>query len=314
LVLGYLWWQREVVDLRIRRGRLRARFVELAQRGGFLAAAPRSDVALGAPRAYAAELVEEVAAQLLNHVTLELADLRVTKSGLVQKSVLRKTVTLGRWRVDARIHHLRGVLTAGRPRLRFLDEDEISLVVPVTARAGRIESSLRFAWDAHGLAAAVCRDFSVSERAQASIVPETYELAGRLTLVADGTRVGVSSRLDRRRLRVRLQPTDGTWARAREALERQDRLLKCGVALDPDEVLKQLRGLVTTGFDVWLPAELFPRLRIPASFRSQVEQENAPLALGVRVDALRVTPDALWYGASVSVETRPRRRAQAESP
>jgi len=314
--VAYVWWRRDVDELRLRRSRLRARFEELisARDRGLLASAPNSDVALGVPHAYAQGLVEDVAQHLLSRVTLDLSDLRVTKRGEVEKKVLVRTFLLGRWRMDAHVHRLRGILKAGHPHLGAVDDERISLAMPVSVEAGALESSLRFAWDSRGVATAVCRDFTVRQRARASIVPETYQLSGELRLVADGALVGVRSRLVQRKLRVRLRPTPQTWARTRRALERQDSFWRCGVALKPEGVLEQLRELVANGFDVMLPEDLIPPLRLPASFRSGVDQEDVPLRLAVHVDTLRVTQRALWYGASVKVNPISAPRARLASP
>ena len=91
----------------------------------------------------------------------------------------------------------------------------------------------------------------------------------------------------------------GSWADVRRALEEQDRLLRCGIALDPDETLAKLKDVLRNGFDVKLPRSLFRTVELPARLTREVAVEDRRVELEVRTNDLRVTPRAFWYSAVV---------------
>jgi hypothetical protein len=95
-----------------------------------------------------------------------------------------------------------------------------------------------------------------------------------------------------------------SWADVRSALAEQDRLFKCGLGINPDEILPKLRGRLGEGFELNLPRAIFRPVDLPAGLRQSVAVEDTQVELTVRTDALRVAPDAVWYAAAVRSRLR----------
>jgi hypothetical protein len=145
----------------------------------------------------------------------------------------------------------------------------------------------------------VCRDFSLRQGVEARIVPQTHELTGELLLSADGETIVARPRIHGRRLRVRVQPSRRSWSRAETALRAQDTFWKCGLALRPDDVLEQLRHIVSRGINVRLPALEPGAIRVPVRLHRRFGSGGGRVELRLQAGSLGVTPEAIWYGASI---------------
>jgi hypothetical protein len=97
---------------------------------------------------------------------------------------------------------------------------------------------------------------------------------------------------------------EDSWAEVRRALEEQDEVLKCGLAIEPAEILTKLRALLQQGFDLPLPRSLFRAVDLPAGVRQSVSVEDTQVDLSVQTEELRVTGEAVWYAASVRSRLR----------
>jgi len=133
-------------------------------------------------------------------------------------------------------------------------------------------------------------------------VPSRYELNGAFRIAADGEAITVLPEFEDRKLRVRVRPDEETWERVRTALEAQDSFWRCGIAMDPADVMRRLQGLTDRGFDVGLPDALFREIRLPATLQRSLRFEGRNVELEIVPRELSLTPRLLWYGADV--ETR----------
>jgi hypothetical protein len=88
----------------------------------------------------------------------------------------------------------------------------------------------------------------------------------------------------------------------RARLQREDRLGRCGLALDPDKAMAQLRELASRGFDVRLPAQIFRTVALPAEAAQSVQVGGHDVGVRVSQNALELGPVAVWYSARVAVE------------
>jgi hypothetical protein len=112
-------------------------------------------------------------------------------------------------------------------------------------------------------------------------------------------------------IQVKVDLSERSWASVREALAEQDKFLKCGMVLDPEKVVDRLKELAAEGFRVKLPAVLFREFRFPTVFERMAQIEGRPVAVGVRTQAVEVTPTAMWSRAAIGIGAdRPLRTAR----
>jgi hypothetical protein len=243
--------------------------------------ASRGDVAFVLPSGLFSMLGEEIAMRYLDRVVLALEGIRVDKDGEVHSKTVLGKVHSGDWKLRVDLDRVRGVLRAGRPRIALGEGGRISVSVPVRIEQGQGQAELQFAWDSRGLANVVCRDFDVRETVGGGVVKETHDLEGQVTLRADGDDLQLLPRFERRH-RIHVTPSAEAWASVEKALDRQDKLFRCGLALKQNTVLARLQEVVGKGFVVKLPESLFRQVRLPSV-----------LARTVRVADREVTVSAL---------------------
>ena len=251
------------------------------------------------------DVVREVARSYLDRVELDL-DLQeeVDERREVEVNTPFGRVNAGEWRLHLVIHRVRGALRAGVPDLRAVEGNQLAATLPVTLEGAEGTATARFSWHARSLAAMVCRDFEVTRRLRGRVAAEKYALAGRFELSAAPQAVRVEPVFPRRRFRVRVDLADESWGQVRSALEEQDRLFKCGLGIDPDQILPKLRARLGEGFELELPPAIFRAVELPAGLRQSVAVEDTQVDLTVRTDALRVGPHAVWYAAGVRSRLR----------
>jgi len=249
--------------------------------------------------------VRDVAKRYLDRVELDLPlEVSVEKEG---KVAVKKVLSFeGTWKVNLVVHRVRGVLRALAPEVSVPEGDRIRLKLPVTLREGSGSATVRFTWDATGAASAVCRDFEVSREIEGQILPETYGFKGELRLAASDDSLVLRPSFPDARVRIKVDLTPASWDQVRAAIEEQDSLFKCGIALKPPEVLEKLRALVANGFNVKLPQSLFRTITLPASLRQSVEVQGRSFDLSVKPGGLRIAQGALWSSARVQLKRESR--------
>jgi hypothetical protein len=297
------------------RAALRGRVQDLVDADPFLTEvlADAGQVVVAVHPALVEDLIQEVAARYLDRVDLDL-DLGVDfhEGREVKVHTFLGKLKAGRWDVDVTVGRVRGVLQARSPRVRLGGGSQVQLAFAVLLREAHGTAGVHFKWNAGSLAGAVCRDFEVRKRFQARVLPEEYAMAGALRISSDaGVLVGQPLfPATNFRLRVDLAPE--SWAEVRRELEEQDQVGRCGMALDPEEMLGKLQEVLHKGFDVKLPRSLFRTVELPARFSGEVSVEDRRVELEVRTGDVRVTPRAFWYSAAV--RSRPRAGAAATRP
>jgi hypothetical protein len=106
------------------------------------------------------------------------------------------------------------------------------------------------------------------------------------------------------KFRLRLELTSDSWQAVRAALESQDKLLRCGIGIDTDELIGKLKELVREGFDVTLPRSVYRPFVLPAGVNRSVEVAGRRIVLSVEPQRLRTVHGALWYSASVETASQ----------
>jgi len=249
---------------------------------------------------YLGGIIREVSRRYLDRVQLDLApDIRVRESGEVKTKMLGGSWTLGEWSVDIRIARLMGVLGADTPDLSVAQENKVRVAMPVRLMSARGEGTLHFRWDSRGMANLACRDFEVEERLQATAFPDIYRVSGAFVLSEDRGLVIAKPEFPAEKYRVRLDLTPESWAKVEAAVRSQDTFDKCGMAIDPADVLPKLQKLASAGFDFKLPRSIFRSVEMPAQFRSRVEVQGTQVDVAVDPKVMRLTKEYLWYSASL---------------
>lgn len=290
------------------------RIQELLARDPLMAEAmqTKGDLVIFARTEFARAVIRQVARQYFDRVAVDLRDIDVFKEGDLRKDTPLGKMRVGQWAVDMRVHRVQGVLRAGDPQIRFRDGNRVELDFPLHLEQGQGRATLDFAYDSKGLANLFCKDFQAEQTVQGGVIPEDYPINGAFTLhTAARSLTARPSFTDEFRLRLDLDP--GSWAAVRARLQKEDRLGRCGLALDPDKALADLRALAGRGFDVRLPSQLFRTVALPSETAQSVQVANQPVGVTVSQNSLRLGSAAVWYSAQVAVDLPAALRPQARS-
>jgi hypothetical protein len=290
------------------RARLEERVAGDPLAGEALAAA--GNVVVGLRAGLVQDVIGEVSRRYLDRVVLDL-DLgaRIAEEGELDVRTFLGKVPAGRWHLDLVVHRVTGTLSAREGEVAFADGGNlVRLAVPVALQGARGRATARFRWDGRSLAQVVCRDFEVQRTLEGRVLADEYRVNGAFRLSAGAAAVRAEPAFPPQSFRIRVDLAPESWAQVRDAIQEQDRVLKCGLALEPEKVLDRLRGTLGKGFDLKLPKALFRPVELPAAVRQRVEVEDRPVELNMRTRELRVTPAAVWYGvdlqAAVGAEAR----------
>lgn len=259
------------------------------------------DVVIAVRAAFARSVVREVTRRYFDRVVVDLRDIDVSKQGELRKKTPLGRLRVGQWAVDMKVHRVKGVLRAGEPRIHFLPGNQVELDFPVHLEQGQGQATLDFAYDSKGLANLICKDFAATQTVSGGVVPEEYPVAGSFRLrTAPNSLTAKPEFTETFRIRLDLDP--GSWQAVRARLQKEDRVGRCGLALDPEKALAELRAIADRGFDVKLPRQLFRTVVLPAEGAQTVLVEDQPVHVAVHQNALRLGEEFVWYSAQVDVE------------
>jgi hypothetical protein len=306
------WWLRPeppppptsglLPEFRERHERLHRRLEPLLEREALLqaVAADPGNVGVAIRSGLVEQLVENVAGLYLDKVSLDLPlEARINESGTVRVKTFLGRIHAGTWRVALTIHRVHGVLRARKPRVDFEGTNRVDVELPLALEQAQGRATVRFEWDSKSIANVVCRDFEITRTIEGRVLPQEYPVSGAFLLSAGADRLIAVPSFEDRPFRLRVDLVPESWGELRRALESQDRLLRCGVGIDPDTIVEKLRGVVRKGFDVRLPRSLFRPVQLPASVRHSVVVQDRTIDLSVTPSDLRTGPDTIWYSASV---------------
>jgi hypothetical protein len=231
---------------------------------------------------------------------LKLSGIDVVKQGILSKDTFLGRIRAGDWTVGLQIHEIRGVMRAGEPAVSFVEGNRVAVTIPAHLEQGEGRASVVFSWDSRGIANLVCRDFEVSEEIHAAVLPEAYPVRGHFTLVAADDALTARPHFTSE-FRIKLDLSPGSWAAVRARLEEQDRFAKCGMAMDPEKVMGQLRELAGNGFKVKVPSRIFRTIVLPAHLAESVTVARQEVGVAITQNALLISRDLLWYSATVGL-------------
>lgn len=261
-----------------------------------------ADVTLRLATPMLLEIVSRVTGRYLDDVDLDLRPDTVVRQGAdVRVSAGPVRVRAGRWDLTLTIRRIRARLAARAPEVGVAEDIQgLRITLPVEVLGGSGEADVEFRWVAARFAGAVCRDFEVRERFAATVSPRGYTLAGRLALRLEGDGIVLDPEFGERRL-VQPEPTAESWRRVRELLERQDRIFRCGLAIDADDMEARLRDLLRRGFRFRLPDSVLRPIRLPGRVVESVDVHGRGLRVVGTAAGLELGPAWLWYGLDLAL-------------
>lgn len=293
--------------LRLRHGALHERL----QRGlgrdpvATRALADRGQIVIAVRTVLIEELTARVAQQYLEHVRLDLAALAAHAAGTLRKHTPIGPRKIGDWNVSIVIHRLVAHLRAGQPRLTFASNVlDVDLPIEVQPATGRL--SLRFSWDSASVVNLVCKDFVVDLVLDGEALRQVHVLRGQVQLAASANTLTATPVIHERVLRLKLALPPAGWSDVEQALRFQDSLGRCGLFLDPDQVLTRLHVLVAAGIEVRLPRSPCRPVHLPARFEPTVQVNDRMVRLSLAGERLHASAALLWSSTQVSVAAQPR--------
>ncbi len=293
--------------------RLRAEVAALSDSvGGFLVSGPAaslaaddtSDVVVAIRTELVRDLVGRASSSYLRDVQLHLApDARVDVGDEVRVKLGIFNVYAGKWRLKANIRQINTSLRVQGITLAPADSNRFEMLVPVEVAQGEGAADIDFTWDSATMASVVCSDFEVHDSFAGVVEPRLYEMPGTVRFVADANGVAAIPEFTEQ-IEVRPEPTEESWAKIREMLERQNSIFKCGIAIQPEKMEELLRGLLRKGFSFRLPGSIMKPIPLPAAVRHDVRVGEKTISVAATPSLLHLSPEWLWYGTYVSVEPR----------
>jgi hypothetical protein len=285
--------EREVADLR-------ARFDAVADRDPLVAKAASAQghvTAEVSPELFE-DVVQRIAAHYLDRVAVQLDGLAVTKEGEIHRDTLFGSIKAGEWTASIAFPRIRGVLRAGVPHVTLPGDNRVRVELPVLLERGEGTATVKFEWDSRALVNVVCRDFEVTQQVTGRVEAKEYPVTGQFTLAAGPDELRARPSFDDR-FRIHPALDAASWDAVRRRLDEQDQLARCGMGLDPEKTLAQLRELVGKGFMVKLPAKLFRPVSLPTRLTPTVNVQGRDVEVELSQSRLEAGPEGVWYGVWV---------------
>ena len=265
-------------------------------------AAAEGDILLGLRTPFVQGVARWTARRYLDDVALHLTpDVTVEEGGEVKVKIGPLSVNAGEWRVQVTINSVRATLRVDSIGLTVADSNSMSALLIVQVSEGTGDADIHFVWDATTVASIVCRDFEMDESFGGIVEPFTYPVRGRYEFQATPDGILLVPRFERPRLRVSPLPTEESWDRVGQILDEQNDIFRCGLALQPDDMIVRLDRLLRTGFEFELPEVLFQPIRLPARIEDRVEIGPREVEIRNVPVWLHMSPEAIWYGSTLEL-------------
>ena len=292
--------EQRVARLEYEVAQLRRRFIAAAEGDPQVVKGSAAEGHLTAvvPAALFEDVGRRVAARYLDRVDVQLDGVHVEKTGEIQKDTFFGKIDAGDWTASIWFPRIRGVLRAGKPRIRLPGKNRVLVEMPVHLERGTGTAQVHFKWDSRSVVNLVCRDFEVSEEMEGSVEPREYPVTGQFTMETGPDDLRALPSFDDR---FRIHPVLGaeSWAKVRSAIEAQNKIERCGMGLHPEIVMSQLEDLVKAGFVVKLPRKLFRAVRLPTRLTPTVRVQDRDVDVELTQSRLEGGPDGVWYGVWV---------------
>jgi hypothetical protein len=212
----------------------------------------------------------------------------------VRVKILGNKMGVGRIKGTVLISHLKGRLTlAGEPRVALDPPSDLVVTAPIHVLAGHGTVTMNMDWDPAFLVGIVCRGFHFHESLAGEILPFRDDLTTAIRCsIRDSSIVG-RMRVRRDVIRFSSDLSDSSWNKVLADLVNQDRLLRCGIVMNPESVLMKLKMLVGRGVNIRLPETLFKPFRLPVIFESHYMAGDYRIEARAFDPAIAVNPQYL---------------------
>lgn len=211
-------------------------------------------------------------------------------------------VRAGSWHLRVTIQRVEATLSLDSIHLAVADSSTLAAALAIGVSDATGDAGIVFRWDATTVASVVCRDFEVSESFGGTVPPFVYRVEGAFAFEARPDGIHALPRFEHPRLRVHPEPIDASWRRVEDLLDRQNNIFRCGLALQPDDMIEKLDRLLRSGFEFRLPDVLFRPIRLPARIEERVEIDRRPIDVRNVPVGVHMTPEAIWYGSTLTLE------------
>lgn len=284
----------EIAALEKERDLLRPKLDQLISKDPRIAGMPKTPVRVGVPTTLARDLIERVVSGFVDHVTLELKNLKVNKTGSV-----KKVVTIGQYELHVKINKVSGKLKTGKPSVTF-GGNKVALSMPVTVASGSGNATINFKWDGKNVSGAVCGDMEITQDVSGGVKPASYPVAGSLVLTATAKEILAEPKFPLIKINLKVDPSDESWGAVQKILDDKEGV--CGYVVDKVNILKIVEGLINKGFNVRLPTEKIKPMAVPVGIEPSMQVQGRQVDLGIKLGELAITNDMIWLGANVSVD------------
>ena len=219
--------------------------------------------------------------------------------------VLGGNVGAGRIVGDLRVTHLEGRLrVTDDPKLVLIPPNGLEFTAPVLVQEGQGRVRLDMRWDPSLLVSIVCRGFGFEKTLTGEILPFSHILRTRIRFDVEGSRFTGRPIMRAERVTVPCEFTPASYDKVRAALLEQDRLLRCGLVMDPDTVLTRVRGLVRHRVRFEMPRSLFKPFLIPVLLEEEYTAGDFRIAARVQKPEIAVRSEYLRLGFGAELEVR----------
>lgn len=272
--------------------------LELARRTDVaLSKVPPAAIVVGVPARFAESFAGDMVARLAPEIRLTLRDLKVVQEADVRGKILIGRSRLGRFTLRVDIDRAQARLRPGRPHVTIAG-DRLKVVWPVSVAGGSGHGHVRFHWDGHGVAGAICGDVDIAGAIGGAVRPADYAFDGAFDLAIRDRALVARPMFADSKVTVQIEPDADTWRMVEDAIRRQGAI--CRRALGIAGVQDKIRGLVSRGFVVTLPGRLLREVTFPATMEGLVA-DGGPARFDVRPVGITAADGALWYGADVTL-------------
>ena len=246
------------------------------------------------------DLTARIAGQYLRDVNLDLQGLEAHAGGKLRKRTFIGRKKVGEWAVAVVINKLVGRLRAGRPRLAFA-RNVLDVELPLEVQPASGQISLHFSWASASVVNLVCKDFEVDLEVDGRALRQEHVLRGRIELAVDDDALTATPVLHERAFPLKIELTPASWGKVEAVLHSQDTPGRCGVLLNPVDVLQRLHELVAKGIEVRLPQSILRPVRLPARFEQTVKVNDRLVQLSLAGERMRSSDSMLWSSTRVVV-------------
>ena len=288
--------QADIDALIAERDALRARLDTALQADARSVGMPTQPVRIGIPTSLVRTLVQRLITGVADQVALEVRNISIRRQGSI-----RRVVHLGDWDLKLNVSRVRARVTTGTPTLTF-GNNRMALGLPVRLASGTGEAQVDFTWDGRNISGMVCGDMAVKETVTGSVTPLDKRLTGTLTFSTTGQQLIVTPRLSPLTLHLKVVPSEASWATVQRILDSRKGV--CGMVLSRVDIRGSLDRLLDKGFDVTIPTGKVRPVALPVGVHSALKVKGRSVPVVARAGAFTVTPDMIWLGAEVDIDTR----------